>query len=68
MLYTDGIPEARNSRKETYGESGMLSIIQSRHEDNVQEITEAIFEDVGKFTAEAQRYDDMTILTMKKLS
>ncbi len=68
VLYTDGIPEARNSRKETYGESGMLSIIQNRADQNVREITEAIFEDVGKFTGEAQRYDDMTILTLKKLS
>jgi len=62
ILYTDGISEAMNSRKEEFGEERLYEIIASNNVDSVQGMQKKIMRSVNKFTGEASQHDDMTMV------
>lgn len=64
-LYTDGVTEATNADEELYGEERLLSAINSREFESMQELCEFIKEDVDKFVGEAPQFDDITMVAFK---
>ncbi len=66
VLFSDGIPEAHNCDKELYDMDRLRAVIVQNADKVVDEIQEAILIDVDKFVAEADQYDDMTTLIIKK--
>jgi len=64
LLYTDGIIEARNKRKEEYSLAKLQHFFQGKFE-TVSDLTAAILRDVEAFTQGVDQHDDMTLLGLK---
>ncbi len=68
ILYTDGIIEAENEFEEMYGTERLLNLLSSVDlAAGTEEIIEAILQDVDHFVGAAERYDDMTVVIVKKV-
>lgn len=64
VLYTDGVTEAMNHRKEEFGEERLLAVLQQRRNLSARELAATIVEEVQSFSAN-QRYDDVTLIVAK---
>jgi phosphoserine phosphatase RsbU/P len=64
LLFTDGITEATNEKGEMYGQSKLAHALNQYADLPVGRIVEKIIVDVRAFQAE--QYDDMTLVVMKK--
>lgn len=67
VIYTDGIPEARNEKKEEFGFSRMKQVIKENHERTAVEIKDALLESMERFVANAKQHDDTTFIVVKYL-
>ncbi len=63
ILFTDGICEARNRKKEEYGLGRLTAVVPAA--GSLGSITKSIIDDVLLFTGDTEQYDDMTLLVMK---
>lgn len=63
FLYTDGVIEARNRAGKDYTVERLETVIQVRNL-KAREYAERIFEDVQRFTSNADQHDDITALTV----
>ncbi len=66
VLYTDGVNEALNNKKEEYGEERMMKLLSSLSGGTCQEIIEGQLADVRKFAGEAPQSDDITLMAIKR--
>ncbi|MCK4677119.1 MAG: SpoIIE family protein phosphatase [Bacteroidales bacterium] len=65
VLFTDGVTEAISKDSEFYGDERLKNLIESHClNSDPKTITNLIFDDVGKFTLEAERSDDITLLVL----
>lgn len=62
FLYTDGITEAENEKKELLGEEKMLKILSAEAEKDIRSMTDKIIGSVDKHVQTAAASDDLTIL------
>ncbi len=67
VLYTDGITEMRNEKKEDYGLKRLKKFMIENAYLNADEIVEKIVHDVDEFKGNEPPHDDMTVLVLKKL-
>lgn len=65
FLYTDGVTEATDANKELYGEERLLSAINSRTFESMEELCRFIKADVDAFVGDAAQFDDITMLALK---
>ncbi len=65
LLYTDGIIEARNNKKEEYGIESLLRIVKEQAELSPDELSKVIIDDINKFVGRAGQHDDQTLLILK---
>ena len=63
-LYTDGVTEAENEKKELYGEERLLACF-SKPEASAEEFVEAVRSSVAEFVDRHSQFDDMTMLCFK---
>ena len=63
VLYTDGIPEAKNADGERYGMDRIA--IALKEYGNVETRAKRLHDDVVKFTGDADIFDDITLLCVK---
>lgn len=63
-LYTDGVTEAMNCRKELFGEERLLKTLQNAPE-TPEAIVETIRKDVAAFAGEEPQNDDITVLVFE---
>ncbi len=66
ILYTDGIVEAVNRENELFGENRLNHLIQKHHHLNSMEIVEKIEQKLSEFVDQADQYDDLTMIVIKK--
>lgn len=68
--YTDGIPEAMDPDQQQYGEERMFQQMQRPGALNLtaQPYAEAIIDDVRKFTRDNEQSDDITVITIKRIT
>lgn len=64
LLYTDGVTETMNGKREMYGEERLKKMIQTFGEDEPELILDKIIEDVKEF--ENEQSDDISLLVIKK--
>ena len=64
-LYTDGVTEATNLSNELYGEERLVSAINSKEFESMQELCAFIKADVAEFVGEAAQFDDITMVAFK---
>jgi sigma-B regulation protein RsbU (phosphoserine phosphatase) len=63
VLYTDGITEELNEDHETFGQSGLQSVLSSTQGQTPQEIADHILDAVHHFTMGSIQ-DDVTLVTL----
>ena len=67
LLYSDGIPDGRNSEGAEYTLDRLISILRSNAASAAASILAAITDDTKGFIGEAPRFDDQTLVVIKKL-
>jgi len=65
LLYSDGISEARNSKREDYEIERMTEVSVQHRTEDAQSIKNHILENVKKFVGSAPQHDDMTLIVIK---
>ncbi len=66
VFYTDGVPDAINKQKETFGMERFLDIISKNPKASATEALAAIEKAVQDFIGEMAPYDDLTLLIAKR--
>jgi sigma-B regulation protein RsbU (phosphoserine phosphatase) len=67
ILYSDGVPEAQNSRQEEFGEAQMLAVAQQGANGSATARQTAITEAVSQFVGDAPQFDDITLMVATRL-
>ncbi|MAT97916.1 MAG: hypothetical protein CL608_12290 [Anaerolineaceae bacterium] len=67
ILYSDGVPEAQNSRQEEFGEDRMLAIAEQTTNGSATACQAAITEAVSQFVGDAPQFDDITLMVAIRL-
>ena len=62
FLYTDGVPEATNSREELFGTERMLAALNAEGDGTPQQILQSVRRAVDVFVGDAPQFDDLTML------
>lgn len=66
ILYTDGITEAENSNKDSFGTQGIINMFNKYKDKSVYEQVMAIQKELSDFTGSEQFNDDITYIILKK--
>ena len=66
VLYTDGIPEAKDINKKQYGVEQMCGIISQNWHLSAQEIKQAVIDDLRRHIGTQKVFDDITLLVVKR--
>lgn len=64
-LYTDGIPEAQNSRFEDFGYDRFENILIENNNSNTEILSNKVMEQLTTFSKDNIQHDDITLLIMK---
>lgn len=62
-LYTDGVTEAANGKKELFGEEKLLNVLNTCQNRNTRKICENVLQNVNEFVNGADQSDDITMLS-----
>lgn len=62
FVYTDGLPEARNSDKEFFGTDRMLDVLNKDPYAKGQALLTAMINEMSSFVGDAEQFDDVTML------
>jgi len=65
FLYTDGITEAMNGKKELFGELRLLAALNANGDSPLKELLPAVKLEVDKFADGTEQADDITMLALK---
>ncbi len=66
VLYTDGITEAMNAKRELFGEERFLAAIRKYGHLDVVEFVKAIKNEILRFTGGYEQNDDITLVAIKE--
>ncbi|UCB54531.1 MAG: serine/threonine-protein phosphatase, partial [Thiotrichales bacterium] len=64
LMYTDGISEAFNTRKEQYEEERLLALVEQAMDRSAEALGTATLTDVEKFVDDAEQSDDITLMVI----
>ncbi|HEY9301867.1 MAG TPA: SpoIIE family protein phosphatase [Phormidium sp.] len=67
VLYTDGIPEAKDIKKKQYGVEPMCEVISQNWHLSAQEIKQAVIDDLRGHIGTQKVVDDITLLVVKRI-
>ncbi len=65
LLYTDGVTEAMNPRKEFYSESQLLAALRHRTWDNPRIVVDTVRASIARFVQDSPQADDITMLALR---
>jgi sigma-B regulation protein RsbU (phosphoserine phosphatase) len=65
FLFTDGVIEAVNKNEELFGENRLLDIIKVNRDKTIKELISNIKNEIDKFSAGLEQYDDITMLALR---
>ena len=65
FLYTDGVPEATNSKEELFGTDRMVDALNIRPGAPPEEILANVHQAVDDFVKEAEQFDDLTMMCVE---
>jgi len=66
VLYTDGIPEAKDINKKQYGLEQLCEIISKNWHLSAQQIKQAVIDDLRGHIGTQKVVDDITLLVVKR--
>ncbi len=65
FVYTDGVAEATNAENELFGTDRMLSALNREPDAAPEQVLRNVKEGIDGFVAEAEQFDDITMLCLK---
>ena len=65
FVYTDGVPEATNSKNEMFGTDRMLAALNADKDASPEQLLKGVRKAVSDFTAGAEPFDDLTMLGLE---
>ncbi len=68
LLYTDGLTEAINMQQEEFGLPRVLEVARANHQETARGLLQALTTAVEAHVGEAEVFDDMTIVVVKRTS
>jgi sigma-B regulation protein RsbU (phosphoserine phosphatase) len=68
VLFSDGVTEAQSATGEEYGEGKFASFVAARRDDTASSLRRAIFEEIDRWSGDAERGDDQTLVILKVIS
>ncbi len=66
LLYTDGITEAMNSKRELFGDDRLAAVLHANAHHGPQEIINAVLAAVNDFAGGQSQADDITMVVIKR--
>ncbi len=66
LIYTDGITEAMNPEREEFGELRLLNAIKKYRDLDAESFSDALMDEIKKFTRKAPQSDDITFIVIKE--
>ena len=68
LLYTDGVTEAFNDKREQFSESNLQDILASMHESSsAKEVVTSVLQSVKTFSGDYPQSDDITLLSLLRI-
>ncbi len=67
LMFTDGVVEAKNNIGEDFDDEKLVSILKAKSKENTKSLTYSIVKEIEDFTVSAPRFDDITLLAIKRL-
>ena len=68
LLYTDGVTEAFNDKREQFSESNLQDILASMHESSsAKEVVTSVLQSVMTFSGDYPQSDDITLLSLQRI-
>ena len=68
LLYTDGVTEAFNDKREQFSESNLQDILASMHESSsAKEVVTSVLQSVKTFSGDYPQSDDITLLSLPRI-
>lgn len=64
FLYTDGVTEATNAKKEMFGEYRLQNYLNQHTSEDVKQILQGLKAEIFQFTGEEEQFDDITMLIL----
>jgi sigma-B regulation protein RsbU (phosphoserine phosphatase) len=65
VVYSDGITEAQDAAGEEYGEERLAQLAADRRDETVENIRRDIFNEIDRWSGDAERGDDQTLVILK---
>ncbi len=66
VLFTDGIPEARNAEGQEYSEDRLRTLVRDNRSASASDICRQVLSDVHGFAGDDQPCDDITLVVLKR--
>jgi serine phosphatase RsbU (regulator of sigma subunit)/signal transduction protein with GAF and PtsI domain len=66
ILYTDGVTDAMNAQKESFGVERLRELVQRHRHGSAQDLAEMIHEAVAGFAGATMQFDDFTLVVAKR--
>ncbi|MEA3479035.1 MAG: SpoIIE family protein phosphatase [Bacteroidota bacterium] len=67
FMFTDGITEAENSKKELFGDDRLQELLLRYPGENSEQLIRILLEEIHSFVGDAEQSDDITLLLLKDL-
>jgi PAS domain S-box-containing protein len=67
LAYTDGLDEAMNTKKDTYGTKRLYSLLSESRSQKPKDLVERILKDIEMFCDGQRQYDDLTLFAMERV-
>jgi len=68
ILYTDGLTEAPNEDGKEFSGARLADVARTLHRRNAHDLADGLLEAVNRFTGGGPQRDDLTLLTIKRVS
>ncbi|MDZ7637677.1 MAG: PP2C family protein-serine/threonine phosphatase [Bryobacterales bacterium] len=65
VLYSDGVTEAMNGKREEFGEDRFAQVVANERSRTAIEIRDQVMDEIQRFQAGAAVHDDITVLVLK---
>jgi sigma-B regulation protein RsbU (phosphoserine phosphatase) len=65
LLYTDGLTDAMNFQRQTYGKRRLLEVFEKSGADSAETVAQNILWDMRRYAGLTQRNDDVTMIVVK---
>jgi serine phosphatase RsbU (regulator of sigma subunit)/anti-sigma regulatory factor (Ser/Thr protein kinase)/transposase len=66
VIYTDGITEAMNVKREQFGEARLVQVVRENYMLTPAEFVEKLNDAIARFTRGAEQNDDITVVAIKE--